>query len=92
MQASKLTPVNDICIIDPVMAKESQDFGFTMTDANKDQPIEGKVISVSKDFKMKSVKVGDVVIWKKYSARELTLEGKLIFAAESEDIIAVIND
>jgi co-chaperonin GroES (HSP10) len=92
MQLSNLTPVNDICIIDPVMAKENQDFGFTMTDANKDQPIEGKVVSVSENFKLKNVKVGDVVIWKKYSARELTFDGKLIFAAESEDIIAVIND
>lgn len=90
MQAQDLKPVNDICIIKPVMEKEKQSFGFAFTDANKDQPIEGKVISVSPTFKIDSIKVGSVVVWKKYAPRELSVNGELYFAAESEDIIAIV--
>lgn len=65
--------------------------------ADKEKPIKGKVIATGPG-KMNekgeripmSVKIGDVVLFKKYGPDEVEIEGKKYLVGDEEDILAII--
>ena len=66
--------------------------------AEKERPVKGKVLAVGpgktneKGERISmSVKVGDVVLFKKYGPDEVELEGKKYLVADEDDILAIIE-
>ena len=66
--------------------------------SEKEKPIKGKVVAAGpgkldeKGNRMPmSVKVGDLVLFKKYGPDELEVDGKKYLVGEEADILAIIN-
>ena len=66
--------------------------------AEKERPTRGKVLAVGPGKKNDkgeiipmSVKVGDVVLFKKYGPDEIEIEGKKYLVGEEEDVLAIID-
>lgn len=73
--------------------------GIVLPDtAEKEKPIQGKVVAVGPGkFNEKgerlpmSVKVGDIVLFKKYGPDEIEIDGKKYLVGEETDILAIIE-
>ena len=71
--------------------EEVTSFGLVLSDAGKEKPMEGTIVSVSKTVKDSPVKAGDTVIYKKYSPTEFKLEDEELLVLEIEDILAKLE-
>lgn len=66
--------------------------------AEKEKPVRGKVVAVGPgklnekgERVTMSVKVGDVVLFKKYGPDEIEIEGKKYLVGDEDDILAIIE-
>ena len=96
MAELKIKPVagtQNRVVIEPAVAEEKTASGIIIPDTAKEKPQKGKVVAVS-DIDEKgnkpAVKVGDVVLYGKYSGTEIQLEGKDYLVMREADILAVI--
>ncbi len=80
-------------VLEPAIAEEKTASGLIIPDTAKEKPQKGKVIAVS-DVDEKgnkpTVKVGDTVLYGKYSGTEIPFEGKDYIVMRESDILAVI--
>ncbi len=86
------TPMKDRVLIEPALAEEKTAGGIIIPDTAKEKPQKGTVVSVGpgkKDEPM-TVKVGDVVLYGKYSGTEITIDGGNYLIMRESDIVAVI--
>ena len=91
-------PLNDHVLIKPINGNEVSKAGIILPDTvDKEKPEKGEVVAVGSGKLLEngsrapmSVKVGDKVIFKKYSPDELPGEKDLMVIKE-EDILAVIE-
>ncbi|HOE81232.1 MAG TPA: co-chaperone GroES [bacterium] len=96
----KLQPLHDQVIIKPLTAEEKTKSGIILPDTiNKDRPEQGEVIAVGPGRLLDngqrapmSVKVGDKVVFKKYSTEDLKLDGQEYVVVAERDILAIINN
>lgn len=92
-----IQPLFDNVLIEPTDAEEKTASGILLPDTAKEKPQTGKVVAVGngkeKDGKTVPVvvKVGDVVLYKKWGGNEVKLEGKEYTLVGQEDILAVIK-
>ena len=80
-------------VVEPAKAEEKTKGGIIIPDTAKEKPQKGKVISVSEiDEKgnKPAVKVGDSVLYGKYSGTEIQVEGKDYLIMRESDIFAVV--
>jgi chaperonin GroES len=96
--ASKVKPLADRVLVEAAPAEETTKGGLYIPDTAKEKPQRGKVVAVgtgrvSEDGKVTplTVKVGDEVIYGKYSGTELSLEGKDYMIMRESDIYAILN-
>ncbi len=85
-------PISDRVLVEPAAAEEKTAGGIIIPDTAKEKPQKGKVIAVGdgkKDEPM-TVKVGDSVLYGKYSGTEITIDGKDLLIMRESDIYAVI--
>jgi chaperonin GroES len=95
----KLRPLNDKVIIKSIEEKEVTKFGIVLPEtAEKEKSEKGEVVAVGpgKLFKngqraMMSVKIGDMVLFKKYSPDEIKIGKEEYLVIEESDIIGVIE-
>jgi chaperonin GroES len=95
----KLKPLHDHVIVKPVTADEVTKSGIVLPDTiDKDRPERGEVIAIgsgklASDGKRSpmSVKVGDVVMFKKYSPDEVKIDGEKYLVISESDIMLVIE-
>jgi chaperonin GroES len=90
--ALKIQPLSDRVVVQPQEAETKTASGIYIPDSAKEKPQQGKVVAVGsgkKDHKM-TVKVGDTVLYGKYSGTELKLEGKDYLIMREDDILAII--
>lgn len=66
--------------------------------AEKERPIRGKVVAVGSgkirdngEIIPMSVKIGDIVIFKKYGPDEIEIENKKYLVGDEDDILAIIE-
>ena len=88
----KLKPLADRVLIEPKEAETKTASGIFIPDTAREKPQQGKVIAVGpgiKDEKME-VKVGDLVLYGKYSGTEITVEGKDYLIMKQSDIFAIV--
>ena len=88
----KIQPLSDRVLVQPQEAVAKTASGLIIPDSAKEKPQQGKVVAVGKgkkDHDM-TVKVGDIVLYGKYSGSELKFEGKDYLIMKEDDILAII--
>jgi len=96
----KMQPLSDRIVIKPLEAQEKTKGGIILPDTAKEKPQEGKVIAVGKgkvldsgEVRSPEVKVGDIVLYGKYSGTEVTTkDGEELLIVREEDILAIMGD
>jgi len=95
----EIRPLADRIVVKPLEAEEKTKGGIVLPETAKEKPHEGKVIAVGKGKVLDSgniqpleVKVGDRILYGKYSGNEITTkEGNELLIMREEDILAVIK-
>jgi chaperonin GroES len=87
-----IAPLADRVLIEPAEAETKTVSGIIIPDTAKEKPQKGQVIAVGKGKKDEpmTVKVGDTVLYGKYSGTEISVEGKEYLMMRESDIFAVI--
>ncbi len=94
-----IKPLGDRVIVKPLEAEAKTKGGLVLPDTAKEKPQEGKVVAVGKGKILESgqvqtpeVKVGDRVLYGKYSGNEITTkDGDELLIMREEDILALIK-
>jgi chaperonin GroES len=92
MSEVKIKPLADRVLVEPQAAEEKTASGIIIPDSAKEKPQRGAVVAAgpgTKDEKME-VKVGDIVLYGKYSGTELTINGKDYLIMRQSDILAIV--
>ncbi|MGN0190310.1 MAG: co-chaperone GroES [Candidatus Cryptobacteroides sp.] len=87
-----IRPLADRVVIEPKEAETKTAAGLYIPDTAKEKPQQGTVVAAGpgkKDEEME-VKVGDVVLYGKYSGTEVTVEDKKYLIMKQSDILAII--
>jgi chaperonin GroES len=85
-------PLADRVLVEVAPAEEKTAFGIIIPDTAKEKPQNGKVVAVGpgkKDEPM-TVKVGDAILYGKYSGTELNVDGKEYLIMREADIYAIV--
>ncbi|MEO8167408.1 MAG: co-chaperone GroES [bacterium] len=93
----KMKPLGDRVIVKPAAAEEKTKGGIILPDTAKEKPVIGEVVAVgpgkvTDDGKKVTpeVKVGDKVLYGKYSGTEVTVEGEEFLIMREADIFAIV--
>ncbi len=94
-----IKPLGDRVVIKALEAENKSKGGIVIPDTAKEKPQEGKVVAVGKGKVLENgtvqapeVKVGDKVLYGKYSGNEITTkEGEELLIMREEDILAIIK-
>ena len=90
----KITPLEDRVVVIPDDEAETMRGGLYIPDTAKEKPTQGAVIAVGQGRYEKGVrvpmdvKVGDKVLYGKYSGTNITLEGEEVVIIKASDILA----
>ncbi|RPG52884.1 MAG: co-chaperone GroES [Flavobacteriales bacterium TMED84] len=89
----KLKPLADRVLVEPSAAETKTTSGIIIPDTAQEKPQKGKIVAVGKGTKENplSVKVGDSVLYGKYSGTDLKYDGKDYLIMKESDILAIIN-
>ena len=94
----KIRPLQDRVIVTRVEEEEKTKGGIIIPDTAKEKPQEGKVVAVGKgkvneDGKVTplDVKVGDRILFGKYSGTEVKLEGEEYLIMREDDILGELE-
>ena len=92
MSKIKIKPLADRVLIEPALAEEKTAGGIIIPDTAKEKPQKGFVVAIGPglDDQKMTVKVGDTVLYGKYSGTEITYEDKEYLIMKESDIYAVI--
>ena len=92
MKSVALKPLADRVLVEAAKAEEKTAGGIIIPDTAKEKPQRGKVIAVGNGKKDEplTVKVGDNVLYGKYSGTEITIDGKEYLIMRESDIFAVL--
>ena len=92
-----LKPLGDRVVLKQLVAEETTKSGIVLPGQNKEKPQEAEVIAVGpgglvdgKEVTMQ-VKVGDKVIYSKYSGNEVKLGEEEYIIVKQSDILAIIQ-
>lgn len=96
----KLQPLADRIIVKPLEAIEKTKGGILLPETAKEKPQEGKIVAVGKgkvldngQVSAPEVKVGDRILYGKYSGSEITTsEGEDLLIMREDDILAIFKD
>ncbi len=95
---ANIRPLQDRVIVKRVKEEEKTKGGLYIPDSAKEKPVEGEVIAigngkVQEDGTVRAldVKVGDRVLFGKYSGNEIKLDGEERLILREDDILGVIE-
>ena len=93
----KFRPLHDRVLVESLDSEEKTSGGIIIPDTAKEKPQEGKVIAVGPGSKSEEgkitpmdVKVGDHVLFGKWSGTEVKVDGKDYSIMKESDIMGVI--
>lgn len=94
----KIKPLGDRVVIKRSEEKEKTKGGILLPDTAKERPQEGKIVAVGEGKKSDegkviplTLKVGDMVLYGKYSGTEITVDEQEYLIMREDDILAVIG-
>ncbi|MBS0375549.1 MAG: co-chaperone GroES [Proteobacteria bacterium] len=94
----KIRPLHDRVIVKREEDERKSPGGIVIPDTATEKPMKGRVLAVGKgkileggDVRPLDVKVGDKVLFGKYSGTEVKMDGDEVLVMREEDIMAVIE-
>ena len=93
----KIRPLQDRVLIKRINEEEKTKGGIIIPDTAKEKPQEGKVVAIGKGKILEGklqpveVKVGDKILFSKYSGTEVKIEGEEHLIVKEEDILGIIE-
>src|SRR5437763_8096343 len=94
----KIRPLHDRVIVKRLEEERTSPGGIVIPDTEAEKPIQGKIVAVGKgkiieDGKVRplDVKVGDKILFGKYSGTEVKVEGGEWVVMREEEVLAVIE-
>ncbi|HUJ68168.1 MAG TPA: co-chaperone GroES [Syntrophorhabdales bacterium] len=95
----KVKPLYDRLVVKRLEEEEKTKGGIIIPDAAKEKPQEGRVIAVGEGKVLEngqkaplSVKVGDKILFGKYSGTEIKIDGDEHLIMREDDVLAIIVD
>jgi chaperonin GroES len=92
-----IKPLADRVVVQPLEAAEKTAGGLYIPDNAKEKPQKGKVIAAGPGKASDNgtiikpeVKVGDTVLYGKYSGTEVSVDGKDLLIMRESDILAIV--
>ena len=96
--AEKIRPLHDRVIIKRLEEERVSAGGIVIPDSAAEKPVQGKVIAVGKgkiledgNVRPLDVKVGDKILFGKYSGTEVKVDGDDLVVMREEDVMAIIE-
>ena len=93
-----IRPLNDRIVVKRIEEQEALRSGIIIPDSAKEKPQEGEVIAVGHGKRLEDgqlvaldVKVGDRILFGKYSGNEIKLNGDEYMILREDDILGVLN-
>jgi chaperonin GroES len=94
----KIRPLHDRVIVKRLDEERTSPGGIVIPDTAAEKPVQGKIVAVGKgkileDGKVRpvDVKVGDKILFGKYSGTEVKVDGEELVVMREEDVMAVIE-
>lgn len=94
----KLRPLGDRLVIEPIEQEERTAGGIILPETAKEKPQEGKVLAAGPgrrdedgEYIPMDVKVGDRVLFAKYSGTEVKMDGKKLLILKESDVLAILE-
>jgi chaperonin GroES len=95
----KVKPLQDRLVIKRIEEEEKTKGGIIIPDAAKEKPQEGRVVAIGDGKVLESgqrvalsVKVGDKILFGKYSGTEIKIDGDEHLILREDDVLAIIED
>jgi len=95
----KIRPLHDRVIVRRMEEEKTSAGGIVIPDTAAEKPIRGEIIAVGNgkilengEVRALDVKVGDKVLFGKYSGTEVKVEGEELLVMREDDIVAVLQD
>ncbi|KAA0075294.1 co-chaperone GroES [Tardiphaga sp. 1201_B9_N1_1] len=97
MAKTKFRPLHDRVVVKRIVADEKTKGGIIIPDSAKEKPSEGEVVGVGPGGRDEAgklipidIKVGDKVLFGKWSGTEIKLDGEELLIMKESDIMGVI--
>ena len=94
----KIRPLHDRVIVKRLEEERTSPGGIVIPDTAAEKPIQGKIVAVGKgkiledgQVRPLDVKVGDKILFGKYSGTEVKVDGEELLVMREEDVVAVIE-
>ena len=95
---SSIRPLHDRVVVKRVEEERTSPGGIVLPDSATEKPVRGEIIAVGHgkilengDTRALDVKVGDTVIFGKYSGTEIKIDGDDVLVMREDDIMAVVE-
>ena len=92
MSKLNIKPLADRVLLEPLEAETKTASGIIIPDTAKEKPQKGNIVAVGPGTKDNpvTVKVGNSVLYGKYSGTELKLDGKNYLIMRESDVLAIV--
>ena len=94
----KFKPLHDRLLLKPMTAETKTKSGIIIPDTAQEKPMQGEVVAVGKGKRLEDgrlqplgVKVGDKVIYGKWSGTEVKLDGEDLLIMKESDIMGIVG-
>ena len=94
----KIRPLHDRVIIRRMEEEKTSPGGIVIPDSATEKPVKGEVVAEGKgkilengDIRPLDVKVGDTILFGKYSGTEVSVDGEELLVMREDDITAIVS-
>ena len=93
-----IRPLHDRVIIRRMEEEKTSPGGIVIPDSATEKPIKGEVVAIGKgkilengDVRPLDVKIGDMILFGKYSGTEVSVDGEELLVMREDDITAIVS-
>ncbi len=93
-----IRPLYDRIVVKRIEEKETVKGGIIIPDTAKEKPQEGEVLAVGQGKRLENgnvakldVKVGDRVLFGKYSGNEITIDGQEVVIMREDEVLGILE-
>ena len=94
----KIRPLHDRVIVRRTEEEKTSPGGIVIPDSATEKPVKGEIVAVGKgkilengDIRPLDVKVGDMILFGKYSGTEVSVDGEELLVMREDDITAIVS-
>jgi chaperonin GroES len=94
----KIRPLHDRVIVKRLEEERTSPGGIVIPDSAAEKPVQGKIMAVGKGkiledgtVRALDVKVGDRILFGKYSGTEVKIDGEDLVVMREEDVMAIFE-